>query len=163
MRTIILFFLVFGVIVISENSANAQTQTDSIIIENNRIFKQNDIALAPRQLMKITKNNAQAYEEMKKAKANSDFSVVLGAAGGFLIGWPLGTALGGGEPQWYLAGIGAGLLFLTIPLANGYKKHARNAVDIYNSGLGELPDTAQRKVKFDLGITSNGLGLVLQF
>ena len=163
MKTIILIILVFGVIVISSISASAQNQTDSIIIENNNKFKQNDMALSPRQLMEITKSNTKAYEEMKQAKSNSDFSVILGAAGGFLIGWPLGTAIGGGEPQWYLAGIGAGLLVLTIPLVSGYKKHARNAVDIYNMGLGEVPKKAQRKVKFDLGITSNGLGLMLQF
>ena len=35
--------------------------------------------------------------------------------GGFLIGWPLGTALAGGDPNWTLAAIGAGCVAIAIP------------------------------------------------
>lgn len=155
--------MTIGMMISNSNSAFAQNQSDSIFIENNRIFKQNNVVLAPKQLLEITKINPEAYKEMQIAKTNSDFSMVLGFAGGFMIGWPLGTAIGGGEPKWILAGIGAGILVLTIPLASGYKKHAKNAVDIYNNGLNNPPTTANRKVKLDMGMTANGFGLVMKF
>jgi len=162
-RLFILIFLIFELLLSTANYSFAQNQNDSILIENNRIYKQNDVALRPKQLLEITEINPEAYKEMKIAKSNSDFSMVLGFAGGFMIGWTLGTVLGGGEPMWILGGVGAGLLVLTIPLATGYKKHAKNAVDIYNSGLNSPPNTANRKVNLDMGITTNGFGLVMSF
>lgn len=32
-------------------------------------------------------------------------TIILSYAGGFMIGWPIGTAIGGGKPAWALAGI----------------------------------------------------------
>jgi len=162
-KTYLFLIIAIGVIVSSLNTVSAQNQTDSIFFENNRIYKQNDVILGPKQLLEVTKINPEAYKEMKIAKSNSDFAMILSAGGGFMIGWTLGTALGGGEPQWALAGVGVGLLVLTIPLMSGYKKHAKNAVDIYNSGLNKPPTTVNRKVKLDMGLTSNGFGLVMTF
>ena len=47
---------------------------------------------------------------------------LLGGIGGFLVGWTLGTALGGGDPDWTVAGVGAGFIALSIPFAIKVKK-----------------------------------------
>ena len=97
---------------------------------------------------------------MKIAKSNYDIGTVFGFAGGFLVGWPLGTALGGGEPNWTLAGIGAGLIVVSIPFSTSYTKHAKKAVGIYNTGLSQ---TGLRKIDFNLGLTCNGIGIKMTF
>lgn len=89
--------------------------------------------------------DAEAFKEFKRAKSNYDAGQVLGFIGGFLIGWPLGTALGGGDPQWGLAGGGAALLLASIPLNSGFKKHAQRALTIYN---GRPVSRRQASVRF---------------
>lgn len=116
--------------------------------------------LTPRQLLDLTETNAEAYQEMKIAKTNYNIGSVISFAGGFMVGWPLGTALGGGEANWTLAGVGAGLIVASIPFSISYTKHAQKAVDLYNAGLGQswLGD-----VNFGIGFCNHGLGLKMTF
>lgn len=96
------------------------------------VFRKKGKNLKPRELLEITYPNSQAYHEMKIAKTNFDFNNVFGVIGGFLVGWPLGTAIGGGKPNWSLAAVGAAFIGIEIPFAKAYNKHAKNAVRIYN-------------------------------
>jgi hypothetical protein len=140
----------------------AQYQSDSITVKKGlgTTFLQNDRRLKPKELLVITKANPAAFKEMKIAKSNYDASSVFGFVGGFLVGWPIGTALGGGEPNWTMAGIGAGLIVVSIPFSSAYSKRAKNAIGIYNGGLR---GTTGAKVKFNLGLTHNGLSLKMRF
>lgn len=90
--------------------------------------------LKPKQALSVMQINPEAYKEFKRAKSNYDGAQVMGFIGGFMIGWPLGTAIAGGDPEWGLMAGGAGILLLSIPLNTGYSKHARQAVAIYNGG-----------------------------
>jgi len=124
-------------------------------------FAYNKQVLKTNQLMDLMQTNAEAYSYMQKAKTNSNVSTVLGIAGGFLIGWPIGTTIGGGEPNWVLAGVGAGLIVLSIPLIKGYNKNAIKAAQSFNSSLKGVSTTTE--YSFNLGINSSGLGLTLGF
>lgn len=139
-----------------------QNKSDSIEIKKalGTIFRQNGKNLTPRQLLDITQSNTEAYKEMKIAKSNYDIGLVFGFAGGFLVGWPLGTAIAGGEPNWTLAGIGAGLILVSIPFSTAYTKHAKNAVNLYNNGL---KSTGLNNVDFKIGLTYNGIGVKVIF
>ena len=130
--------LLKGFFILNVGQIFGQNQTDSIRIEKRlgTVFIQDGKLLTPKQLLEITKINHAAYEEMKVAKTYRSTAMVLGYAGGFFIGWPIGTAIGRGEPNWVLAGVGAGLILLSIPLSTSYSKHATEAVGIYNSVLG---------------------------
>ena len=154
--------ILVGILILCVSQIFAQSQTDSIQIKKSlgTIFIQNGKKLTPKQLLEITKVNQEAYKEMKVAKSNHDIGSVFGFAGGFLVGWPLGTAIAGGEPNWALAGIGAGLIVMSIPFSSSYAKHAKNAVGIYNNGLNQ---TGLRKVNFDLGLTCYGIGVKMRF
>ena len=77
-------------------------------------------------------NKADFDPVFKKAMSNYNAGQVLGFVGGFMVGWPLGTALGGGDPNWGIAAGGVAVLLCTIPLSSAFKKHARTAVDMYN-------------------------------
>ncbi|MCB0697311.1 MAG: hypothetical protein KDC07_08100 [Chitinophagaceae bacterium] len=67
-----------------------------------------------------TDYHAPAYNRARSGSCTNGLTVtgnVLAAVGGGLIGWPCGTYLGGGDPEWGLAIAGAGVLAVAIPLA----------------------------------------------
>ncbi len=140
----------------------SQNQTDSIMVEKRMgtVFIQNGKMLKVRQLMEITKSNPDAYAKMKVANTNNGAATAFAIGGGFLIGWPLGTALAGGDPNWVLVGVGAGLIAISIPFSIGFSKNAKEAVSIYNRGL-IIPETT--KVKLNFGISNNGIGIRVAF
>ena len=144
-------------------SLGAQTRSDSILVVKKAMgtaFQKDGMYLTPRQLTDLSRNYPDALSEMKKAKANLGAMSVFSYAGGFMIGWPIGTALAGGKANWTLAGVGAAFVVLSIPFANGYTNHAKNAVRIINShrGISMLPQPQYR-----LGFTGSGIGLQLRF
>lgn len=61
-------------------------------------FTQNGRLLKPREVLNIMQGDDEAYAAFKKAKSNYDGATVLGVVGGFMVGWPIGTAIGGGDP-----------------------------------------------------------------
>lgn len=86
---------------------------------------------------------------------------VLAFAGGFMVGWPVGTAIGGGDPNWGLAAVGGGLLLATIPLVNGFNKNAIAAVELYNGSLRNPTSLRPCTIKFC--VNPNGVGLKMVF
>jgi hypothetical protein len=141
------------------STAYSQSNTEPIEIKKAGTFFQNGKRLSVRQLIKITQSNSEAHKKMTVARANSDVASILGFAGGFLIGYPLGASLTGREANWTLAGIGAGLALVSIPFNSGYRKHAYEAVDLYNQGLRQTG----RKAILKLGLASNAVKLKLAF
>jgi len=163
MKNVYLIAFVFGFLFLSSFQSSAQNQSDSIYIKKQlgTIFLQNGKALTPSQLMEVTKNNPEAYKEMKIAKSNSSASMVFAAIGGGLMGWPVGTMLGGGDPNWLLALAGVGVLVaVSIPFSVSYTKHATKGMEIYNSGVIQAPP---KEVSMHFGFTGNGLGLSVNF
>ncbi|TLX72638.1 hypothetical protein E9993_17530 [Labilibacter sediminis] len=140
----------------------AQYQTDSIQITKKlgTVYTQNGQNLTPRQLLEITQSNPDAYKAMKLAKINYDTGLVFGFLGGGLIGFPIGSSLGGGDPNWTLAAVGAGLIAISIPLSSAYNMHAKTAVSIYNSGLN---NSTKESPRLNLFSSSNSIGLRLTF
>jgi len=141
---------------------NGQNQPDSITVKNRLgpVFQQNGKNLTPTKILTITKSNQEAYSEMKIANKNYLASMVFQFPGGFLIGYPVGAALAGGDPNWTLAAIGAGLVVVSIPFISAYNKHAKNAVYIYNKGLKY---SSMVRPDFKLGITYKGIGIRISF
>lgn len=117
--------------------------------------------LTMNQLAHAVRSNDQAFRAARSAQSNHTFASIIGGAGGFLVGWPVGTALGGGEPNWALAGVGAGLIVLSIPISQSAAKHAVNAVDVYNDGLRAV--STRQKSEWRLAATPHGVGLTLRF
>jgi len=151
-----------GIFLMTIFTVNGQIKSDSIEVKKSMetTFRQNGKTLTPRQLMTLTESNPEAYKEMKIAKSNYDVGSVIGFAGGFLVGWPLGTALAGGDANWTLAGIGAGLICVSIPFSTAYTKHTKNAVGIYNT---QLKKTGFNQIDFKVSLTCNGIGIKVNF
>lgn len=155
----IVLFSVF--LMISQLLSAQLSTTDSIIVEKNKIMYQGTV-LTNAQLKDILKVSPMAYQEYQSSRGSFGIASVLSYAGGFLIGWPLGTAVGGGEPQWAMAGIGAGLVALAIPIANASKNKTIKAINIYNSDL-QQPVSRNSAYDLKMGFTANGMGLRLRF
>ncbi len=114
-----------------------QTPKDSIQVNRSfgTTYYQHGEQLTPKLLLNITLSNPEAYAEMKIARTNSTAANVLGAIGGFMVGFSLGSLLVGKDPNWGVVGAGAGFIGISIPFSIAFNKHARKAARIYNEGL----------------------------
>jgi hypothetical protein len=121
-------------------------------------FERDTLIISAKQVQYILEENPTAFATFKKARLNSAVASVLGFTGGLLIGVPLGTAILGGEPEWGLALGGAALLVTSIPFNRAFKRHAINAVDIYN----QQPSSSVLE-RTELFWTGTGLGIRLRF
>ncbi|OSY87192.1 hypothetical protein WH52_13090 [Tenacibaculum holothuriorum] len=158
-KSILLLLLFVGSLALS-------AQDNSKKIELNKVFggytfKQDGKHLSFSQVADLMKNNQEAYKIIQSAKSNKTWATVLGVAGGALIGWPIGTAIGGGDAKWELAAIGAGLVGIAIPISNGFNKKSKRAVELYNNGLQTSASSFNPSIQ--LKLKGNGLGLALQF
>ncbi|OAN61812.1 hypothetical protein A8B79_05165 [Balneola sp. EhC07] len=124
-------------------------------------FEHNGNNLNFDETLSLVDQNEQAATYLRMSKNQATTSTIVGAIGGFFIGWPVGTAIGGGEPNWNLFYVGAGIAVISIPIYNSAVKNARRGVNEYNSGLATLNSTIQNQLTFT--ITSSGAGLKFSF
>ena len=125
-------------------------------------FTQNGKNLKMGSLVKSMESNQQAYEIIKKAQSNNTVASIIGLAGGGLIGWQIGTAVSGGNANWTLGGIGAGLIAIGIPIASSANKKAKKAVELYNSSLTST-SYYEFNPEYNIIVNANGIGLTMTF
>ncbi|MBI2967752.1 MAG: hypothetical protein HYY40_08060 [Bacteroidetes bacterium] len=134
------FFFIAGLLPLTALYAFSQEKKDTIEVKKSfggTVFRMDGKNLRPVKLFEIVPINSEAAKEKNIAETNYYISMCLGLAGGFLIGYPLGISIRGGEAPWGLAGIGAGLAVISIPFTSTYTKHATRAVRIYNRYVNE--------------------------
>jgi len=110
-----------------------------------------------KELTKITSSHKIANDFALKAKTNKGFSDVFGGVGGFLVGWSIGTKIGGGEFNNNLFYAGLGVIAVGIPFSIGMTKNAKKSVEAYNGNTGVS------FVQYSVIANSKGLGLSLNF
>ncbi len=136
-------------------SISSFAQNQNLKIDKGRFYV-NEKKSTVKDFVNAMQTNKEAYDLALKAKSGYDAGSVIGFIGGFMIGWPIGTAIGGGDPNWALAGGGAAILVVAIPIMSSATKKMENAVDIYegnNASAGHL----------DLKISPSQFGLVYSF
>lgn len=140
---------------------SAQSNPDLRLGKGGTLY-QGGTVIKPKDMLRIMEPVPEALAAFKKAKANYDAASVFAVIGGFLVGYPLGTALAGGDPQWGLAAGGAALILVVgLPLNSAFKKNANIAIDLYNKNKA---NTAQHfQPKLHLGIQTSGVGMSLRF
>ncbi|HLN52952.1 MAG TPA: hypothetical protein VK212_04540 [Lentimicrobium sp.] len=154
-------FLILLSLVCTSIFCSAQSFQDSIVVKKGgNIYMVNGKVLSYPELISLTSSNQAAYEEIWKAKSNSGVANVFGFLGGALVGWPIGTAIGGGKPQWAIAGAGVGLIAIAIPFAVTAKKQTIRAIRIYNAGI---KINAEKDITLKAGIYNDGIGFALKF
>lgn len=141
-----------------------QTGTDSITIAKTfggYKFFQGSNRLSLQELKITMQTNQQAYQQIKSAQSANTIATIIGGIGGFMVGWPIGTAVAGKDANWVLAGIGAGLIGVSIPFSVKANKQAKKAVATYNGGLKS--SSFWNKNELRLAVAGNKIGLTLQF
>jgi hypothetical protein len=158
MKQIILSLIILSIACLCYSQANS----DSIEVKQRlgKVYLQNGKVLSSKGLNSLLDQDEKSSLELKKAKANLAPMYLFSFSGGFLIGWPLGTALGGGKPQWLLAAGGVGLILCAIPFQIGYNKHLYKAVTIYNSRLKKI---GLKQTIMEFGFAKNGCGIEIRF
>lgn len=123
-------------------------------------FSQAGKTLTETELSSVLESNQQSKDLRKKARANQTFAMIVSGIGGGLVGYPLGTAIGGGEPNWVVAGVGAGLIVVAIPISISAHKKTKQAVEVYNTSITEPVAFVPQ---FSLMANQKGIGLSLGF
>jgi hypothetical protein len=146
--------------------SSAQTTNDSIIIRSSfggLQFYQNNKKLKMAELVKTMETNTLASQHLKTARTNNTFAGILSGIGGFLIGWPVGTAIAGGDPEWAMAGVGAGLVVVSIPISIKASKEAKMAIQIFNESLNRTTSVKGSEMSLNFNSSSTGLKMVFRF
>jgi len=98
-------------------------------------FYQHDKKLTMRELTNIMRPNPEAFNYLKESKTNNTVAFIAGFIGGALIGYELGSAVGGNEINWGVMGAGTGFIVIGIPFDIGGKRNTRKAVYLYNAAF----------------------------
>lgn len=162
--TLLVLIMLFGITLYAQENGAVASLSDTIQIRKRGggyQFYLREKKLNSKELKQALKPDVQASGALRSARFSATMASVFGYAGGFMIGWPLGTALAGGKPVWALAGAGAGLIAISVPFGISANKKARKAVDIYNTA--HAPDALRNRNELRFTTTGNGAGLVLSF
>ena len=158
-------YLLSLLVIFALTSEVAQAQENKIeskkVMGTYQYSQMNGVRLSNSQLAKKMQNNPEAADLMAKARTNNTIGSIFSFIGGGLIGWQIGAAVGGGEPNWAVAGVGAGIIAVAIPFNTAFNKNSQRAVELYNAGLNAGSYNQQPELK--LGFTGSGLGLQLNF
>ncbi|MEL6359065.1 MAG: hypothetical protein AAFQ01_03915 [Bacteroidota bacterium] len=114
-----------------------------------------------REAVNFLDSYPQVQELVKKAANGYGFTNVIALIGGGLIGWPIGTALGGGDPEWALLGIGAGLVIVSIPIQNGANNKVVEGMTIYDQSLGRVSQVDRPIISIEG--SAGKVGLLVRF
>lgn len=142
--------------------SKAQTTSDSLFVAKNfwgYKFYQKDARLNFNQLPYVMEENSEAFNLISHAKSNNTISSIISGAGGFLVGWQLVTAAIGGDPNWVLAGVGGGLIVISIPIFSKSYRQSIEAVKMYNEGLA----MSNHRLNFNIGASRNGIGIMIRY
>ena len=121
-------------------------------------FAIDSVEASPSQVLKFLEGNDLAYHTFKGALAKRNLGSVVGFAGGLLIGLQVGTAVGGGNPQWGLAALGGGLVGLAIPLEIANRRQFQKAIEMYNTG-----GIKAQRINTKLYLSGHQVSLVIRF
>lgn len=158
-------FLLLSALVLSFSCCLAQSSSDSIIAKKvwgGYQFIQNGELLSMGELKSAVRSNPLAYSKMKSARATTNLAYALSFGGGFLAGYAIGAGLSSGEYSLELAGLGVGLIVASVPISTAGNRKAKEAIDIYNSGL-RSSSSFWNDCQLRFAMTGNGVGLALSF
>ena len=120
-------------------------------------FEMDSLTLGLNEVLEVVKVNPEAYQELKRAKANSITSGALIFTGGILLSQPMVTAIAGDSPEWGLVAGGAALILTSIYFTRTYRSHALRALDIYNTKF------KSSRIKPEFQFYGRGARLILRF
>lgn len=109
-------------------------------IERDDGYQQQGQTLDPEDMTAKLAEEPEAAPHVSRAKTLGVITMILGAAGGALVGWPVGSAIAGdSNPKWGLAVAGGGAILVSIPFVFWGVSSFNSAVDAHNTRVGAPP------------------------
>jgi hypothetical protein len=111
----------------------------------------------------VVKENQEALGLVSSARSLNTASQVFGFAGGALLGWNIGTELGGrdAEPSIWIAG--GALLVTGMTLDIMAHSKLKKTVKIYNSATGESPQDLGNMERLSISLYPGYLRVIYSF
>ncbi len=137
--------------------------TDEIIVQKRGLgfsYFHNGRQISKKDLLHVLESDPAARQELKKGYRNAWPASLLTFAGGFLISYPMGKQLAGGQPNWLVSGAGAGLLTFSLPFAGAKMKREHEAIYVYNGGSHYA---ARPRTDLRVGYAHHGVTVALVF
>jgi hypothetical protein len=163
---VILFVLLFAILA---PGAMGKKSGNKLLMKNhyfsgNKYYK-GVWSITQEKAFNIMMENGEAYRLALQGKKLQTISMVVNITGGVLIGYPLGAALGGAEdPMFFLAGIGAGIVLLGIPIYSSANRKIHEAIEVYNESIETAYYRNSRFIKeIKLTAGSAGIGVAARF
>src|SRR6056297_1302631 len=122
-------------------TSEAQTNGDTTNVDGKLTYtksfgnfhvQRNGKTLTQDQVFDLFNTNYRSADYLKKYKTKNTLAAVMGGIGGALFGFPVGMFIGGGEPIWEVALIGAGVVAVAIPIGASANKDFKRAIEVYN-------------------------------
>jgi len=150
------------------NESYGQKKDDKLKLESgffgNKYYK-GVWSISRGEAFNMLSENGEAYNLAIEGEKLQKTSTIISAVGAALIGYTVGSALGGAEdPKWYIAGIGGGIVLISIPIYSTGNKKIHEAIEVYNEE--ELSASLNHKPfidKISIAAGSDGVGLRLTF
>jgi hypothetical protein len=109
-------------------------------IETDDGYRQDGKALDAADMTEKLSAEPASAPHVSRARTLSTISMILAAAGGALVGWPIGAKIGGDpNPKWGLAAAGGAVILVSVPLALWGSSSLGSAVDAHNAQLPSTP------------------------
>lgn len=151
-------------LIVSSNYAQDSTKSTITIKKSafGRKYIHQDKKLKLKELKTLLTQEPATEQELSTAQKYYRPAMIFSTVGGFCIGWPIGSALGGTEdPAWELAIAGGGITIVALILGGKADKHFENAVHIYNKQIEN--HTKKSNISFKLYCSLKRIGLSLSF
>jgi hypothetical protein len=117
----------------------AQSNKDTLVIKttfsNINMYDTKGTQVSISDAKKRASNNRTALHYFETAQMNQLFSLLFGLPGGFLIGYNMGIAAGGGKINLAYFFTGFGLIGLSFPFELAKVNNLKKAVQVYNDSL----------------------------
>ena len=157
--------LLFGLLNLLFSICYSQKKADSIKIRyypgDTYLYTLHGEVLSTQELKTALKVDPEARYQVAVFDEYRTYTYIFSIAGGFLIGYQLGTLLAGkNQPNWIIAGAGGGMIILAIPFSINAKKHLKKAISLYNSNLTE---TNVNRKRINLGLNPSGISINFHF
>ncbi len=156
------------ILCISTSFVKAQTQNPDGVLSykssfwTGNTFYYDGLKVSSDGVERIMRSNTQALELLRQGNRQANGASVVGGIGGILIGWPVGTAIAGGEPAWELAGVGAGISVISAFIYSAANKKIKRSIALYNTGTSTAQSNSKiREIK--LAVTAAEVGISFTF
>ena len=163
MKTTKFFILVISLTSFLSWSQDEDSKFDSLKITKSSLgynFYSGNTQIYKDDFRNIISKDHAAFEYFRKGNNMNALSTILSLGAGFGIGWLVGGMLAGGEPNWIMGGVGAGLLIFSIPLSQRAQSNFNKSVTLYNKNLSNESNYIQSSyLKLTFGIQEIGLKL----